>query len=157
MTKEQLKQLTDRCYASWNQTVPTAQAKTVYNAWWTLLHDLDHTETEKTLTQLATTETYMPRPGTIRKNTLTRQHDWNPLTKGEAWTQFRTMADAAHTGTTTTSDTIDRLVKTTVTRLGGSSAYNLHTNGDRELFFAVYDKQVALREAELFTVPDEPV
>lgn len=157
MTKEQLKQLADRCYASWNQTVPTAQAKTVYNAWWTLLHDLEHTETEKTLTQLAVTETYMPRPGTIRKNTVTRQNNWNPLTKGEAWTQFRKMADAAHTGTTATTDTIDRLVKTTAARLGGSAAYNLHTNGDRELFFIVYEKLVVEEETVLFTVPGEPV
>jgi hypothetical protein len=156
MTKEQLKNLVDRTYASWNQTIATAAAKTIYNAWWTALHDITTEDAEKTLNNLIIHDRYMPRPGTIRKNTLTRLNQWNPPSKGEAWTQFRQMAEQAHTGTTSGNDKTHPLIKQTAQKLGGSSSYNLHTNGDRELFFTVYEKLVYENESVMFEIPAEP-
>ena len=40
--------------------------------------------------------------------------------------------------------------------LGGVSSYNLHTNGDREMFLSTYDKTVKEYEKQLYAL-SQPV
>lgn len=149
MTKEELVDVVDRIHASWNQTVDKSQQKTVYEAWWRILKDLDKSTVDEAVDELCLFERFMPRPGDVRRAAVFKSTGWNPPSKAEAWNQFRSMADAAHTGTFVSSTPIDPLVKKTVAQLGGTASYNLHTNGDRELFFAAYDRTVADEERNL--------
>lgn len=149
MIKSELCEVVDRIHASWNQTLDKSNQKAVYEAWWRILHDLNKDDVDKAVDDLCLFERFMPRPGDVRRTTIFKTAGWNPPSKAEAWNQLRSMADAAHTGTFVSSTPIDPLVKKTVAQLGGTSAYNLHTNGDRELFFAAYDRTVAEEERKL--------
>ena len=152
MTKEELVGIVDRIHASWNQTVDKSQQKVVYEAWWRLLRDLNKDDVDTAVDDLCMFERFMPRPGDVRKATVFKVHGWNPPSRADAWNQFRSMADAAHTGTFESSTAIHSLVKRTVAQLGGTAAYNLHTNGDRELFLSAYDRTVAEEEKDLLKI-----
>lgn len=138
MTKEELVEIVDRIHASWNQQINPNNQKVLYEAWWRILQDLPKNEVDHAIDQLVIKDGYMPRPGAVRKQTLNNHHGWKPPTHIEAWQQFRTMAEAAHTGSYTGNENIHELVKMTVAELGGTTAYNLHTNGDRQQFLDMY-------------------
>ncbi|MGA0847949.1 MAG: hypothetical protein ACO395_04640 [Pontimonas sp.] len=152
MIKEELVEIVDRIHASWNQTVDKPSQKAVYEAWWRILKDLSKQDVDRAVDHHVIHDKFMPRPGDIRRTTINTVHGWKPPTAGEAWLQFRTMADAAHTGTFSETITIHPIVKSAVTRLGGTAAYNLHTNGDRELFLSVYQTVLDETETELYAI-----
>lgn len=151
LTKTELCELVDRVFASWNQQIPVNQQKEVYNAWWRILKDLNKEDCELAIDTLVKQDSYMPRPGNLYKETIRIQHNWNPPTPLIAWEQFRTMADAANTGTWNENLDIHPEVKTVVKQLGGTRAYNLHTNGDREHFITTYEQHLRTREQQLTT------
>lgn len=155
MIKEELVEVVDRIHASWNQTIDKVSQKAVYEAWWRILHDLNKPDVDRAVDHHVIHDTFMPRPGMIRRTTINKLHGWKPPTPGEAWIQFRKMADAAHTGSFTEELTIHPIVKTTVTRMGGTAAYNLHTNGDRELFLSVYQTVVDGIETDLYQISSQ--
>jgi hypothetical protein len=152
LIKEELVEIVDRIHASWNQTIDKSNQKVVYEAWWRILHDLTKRDVDHAVDHHVIHDKFMPRPGDIRRTTINAIHGWKPPTGGEAWHQFRKMADAAHTGTFSENITIHELVKVTVTRMGGTAAYNLHTNGDREMFLSVYQTVVDEKETELYAI-----
>jgi hypothetical protein len=149
MTKEELVAIVDRIYASWNQHINPNNQKTVYEAWWRILKDLDKEPTDGAVDTLVIEDGYMPRPGQVRKLVINTLQGWNPPTPVEAWQQFRKMAEAAHTGSYNTDLVIHDLVKLTVKQLGGSQAYNLHTNSDRQQFVDMYGFVVKQHETQL--------
>lgn len=149
MTRQELTELVDRIHATWNQPIPKTDQKTIYNAWWILLQNLEAPDVHNTITRLAVTETFMPKPGHVLRSTVKEVEGWCPPSPGEAWVQLRQMAEAAHTGTYDGSFRVDPLVKETVDQLGHVAAYNLHTNGDRELFLSTYQANLTKRETDL--------
>jgi len=150
LTKQELCELVERVYASWNQQVPASTQKDIYNAWWRILKDLEAEPCERAVDLLVIQDSYMPRPGAVYREAIKTIHGWNPPTELEAWEQFRRMADAAHTGNTIDPGQISPEVREVVSTLGGGRTYNLHTNGDRELFLNTYRRHLLNREAELY-------
>lgn len=152
MTKEELVDIVERVYASWNVPMPAVEKRyrQVLNAWWQILANLNKEDVEVAITQLVLQDQpHMPRPGTIYRKTLQHTNNYNPPTPAEAWEQLRQAAEAAHNGTHTHLD-IHPTVRHTINQLGGTNAYRLHTNGDRELFTQTYEKAVLQEEARLF-------
>lgn len=157
MNKEELVDIVERVYASWNQQLPAVDKKyrAVMNAWWQILANLNKTDVEDTITHLVLADKpHMPRPGTIYRHTIRTTNNFNPPEPAEAWDQFRQAAEAANNGTHTGNTPIHPLVTTTITQLGGTSSYRLHTNGDREHFLNTYEKVVLHEEARLFRNPE---
>jgi len=152
LTKNELVAIVDRIYLSWNQQVNPVSQKAMYEAWWRILADLDKSTVESALDDLVIENGYMPRPGEVRRRAISLIHDTTVPSHGEAWQQFRAAADAAHSGSFS-KESVHELVARTVKALGGVNAYSPHTNGDRDLFLASYDKVVKDFEREMFGLP----
>lgn len=152
LTKEELKEIVDRVYASWNQQVPASTAKVVYNAWWRILHDLTVVETNEAIDALVIEDSYMPRPGSIRRLVISSQGGLEaPPAPLEAWQQFRSMAEAANSGQYREM-VVHPVLRGCVTALGGSAAFGMHTNGDRTMFLEAYERAVQGWERETYAV-----
>ena len=137
MTKEELVELVDRVYASWNQQISALQQKSVYDAWWRILKELECDDCHTALDQLIKQDGYMPRPGALYQQTLKHITGDHPPTPLEAWHQLRQMSEQTNNGTHQPTNT-HPLVLQTIQQLGGTKALNLHTNGDREHFITTY-------------------
>lgn len=154
MTKTELCGIVDRIYASWNQQINLKEQKHVYEAWWRILKDLDSPIVHEIVDGLVIENGYMPRPGEVRRRTINLIQGIDFPSPAEAWQQFRKAADASQGGTYQ-GERIHDLVAHTVKALGGTSAYGLHTNGDRELFLTAYEKTVKEHEKALYALPSE--
>ena len=152
MTKAELKGIVDRIFLMWNQQINPISQKELYNGWWRVLLDLEETDVQQTIDELVIENGYMPRAGEVRRRTINRIHGVSIPAPIEAWQQFREAADASHSGTYQGKQMHD-LVGTTVKALGGTQAYSLHTNGDREQFLSMYDRVVRDYEAKLYALP----
>jgi len=139
MTKEELVELVDRVYASWNQQIPQLQQKAVYDAWWRILKDLPAEDCHTALDQLIYHDSYMPRPGALYQQTIKNITDNHPPTPLEAWHQLRQLTEQTNNGTYQSANT-HPLVLQTIQQLGGTQALNLHTNGDRDHFITTYNQ-----------------
>jgi hypothetical protein len=152
--REDLVQIVDRIHATWNQPIPKGpDQKTIYNAWWILLQHQDADAVHRTVTELAVQETFMPKPGQILRKTVLREKGFDPPSSAEAWMQFRQMAQAAMSGTYTTTGQIHPIVARVVNTLGGTNSYHLNTNGDREIFLTQYEKEITTTENQLLHTP----
>ena len=126
--------LVKQVYALWNREVPVAAQKDIYDAWWQMMADLDLQNATDALTALSVLDGPMPRPGQLRRYTITRTGTNLPPTPIEAWNQLRSTAEAVNSGTF--RPTVLHAAVAETIRLTGT---NLHTNGDREQFFKTYD------------------
>ncbi len=152
MTKNELVAFVDRVYASWNQVVPQSSAKVIYEAWWRLLSDLPAEGCHQVVDSLAISDSYMPRPGVVRR-VLLSQSTPNPApSAGEAWATLQRVAAAAARGEYIQVSLHD-CVSEAVALLGGTAALALHTNGDRNSFTEVYNQVVSSWENELAKLP----
>lgn len=150
MTKEELMEVVDRIYASWNQTVPASNAKTVYNAWWRVLQDLTVVDVNEAVDVLVIDDSYMPRPGAVRRLVIEKLVQLpSPPSTLEAWQQLRVMAESAHSGAFSPPQ-LHSCLHQALQKLGGSAALSLHTNGDREAFGQIYEKIVLDWERQHF-------
>jgi len=143
LTKNELVELVDRVYASWNQVVPQSSAKVIYDAWWRLLSDLELEECHQVVDSLAISDSYMPRPGAIRRETLCR---YTPNAAAapsaqEAWATLQQVAVGSANGEYI-QVSLHECVSEAITILGGTHALALHTNGDRNSFIEVYNQVV---------------
>lgn len=145
MTKKELCEIVDRIYASWNQQINLKEQKQVYEAWWRILFDLSKDVVDSVVDEVVIENSFMPRPGEVRRRSVDAVRLAEGVAPvpapGAAWQQFRAAADAAHSGNSTGA-VLHPLVAQTVKALGGVSSYNLHTNGDREMFLDVYARLV---------------
>lgn len=149
MTKNELVELVDRVYASWNQVVPQSSAKVIYEAWWRLLSDLQLEECHQVVDSLAISDSYMPRPGAIRRETLCRYNSAGRAPSAqEAWATLQKVAAAAARGEYI-QVSLHECLSEAITLLGGTPALALHTNGDRNSFTEVYNQVVSAWENEL--------
>ena len=152
LTKSELKELVDQIYLMWNQQVNPVTQKELYTGWWRILLDLEKEDVQRTIDELVVENGYMPRAGEVRRRTINRIHGiWIP-SPIEAWQQFREAADASQSGTYS-GKSIHELVAKTVKALGGTQAYAMHTNGDREQFLSMYGRIVKEYEAQLYALP----
>jgi hypothetical protein len=154
MTKNELCAVVDRVYASWGHQINLKDQKHIYDAWFRVLFDLSKDAVDAVVDEIVIENGFMPRPGQVRRRTVDyeRADGGEVLSGGEAWQQFRRAAEAAHSGNQT-GNTLHPLVAQTVKALGGVSAYNLHTNGDRDMFLDVYGRVVRAYEAERYGIP----
>jgi hypothetical protein len=154
MTKDECIEVVERIYASWNQQVSPMQKKLVYRSWWRILGDLDNQIVHEIIDALVIEAGYMPRPGEIRRRTINRIHGIRIPSAMEAWQQFREAADASASGSYEGRG-VHEMVAVTVKALGGTRAYSLHTNGDREQFIHEYTNKVSEYEATLYGVESQ--
>lgn len=147
-------EVVDRIYVSWNQTMNPTQKKLIYRSWWRILSDLDNQVVHRVLDALIVESGYMPRPGEVRRRSINIIHGVSVPSAMEAWQQLREAADASMSGSYT-GKPIHELVSKAIKALGGTQAYSLHTNGDREQFMRTYDDILSEYEATLYGVPEQ--
>lgn len=139
MTKQELITLVNKVHHLWNQQPPLANNRELYEAWWTMLHDLPTADVHTAVEQLAALDKFMPRPGTIRRRTLEQSGLTLPPTGIEAWNVLRRLSTSVNNGTFS-PDGVHPTVLETIRVTG----HELSTNGDRDLFIRTFD-QVAER------------
>lgn len=145
MTKQELAEIVDTIYALWNQE-PPANNKTLYEAWWTMLKDLPANTVRQAATQLATLDHYMPRPGTLRRHTITLTGITPPPTPIEAWNTLQQLTEATNNGTYQPQQ-LHPALQATIQKTGT----RLHTNGDRDQFTKTYIKETEQWELETYS------
>jgi hypothetical protein len=155
LTKTELVELVDRVYATWNQVVPQSSAKVIYEAWWRLLSDLRLEDCHRSLDSLAIADSYMPRPGALRKYVVlqdqNKQYGLAPQ-PAEAWATLQAIGGASARGEYVQVH-LHPCVQKAVALLGGTAALALHTNGDRNSFTEVYKEVLEAWEIELAQLP----
>jgi hypothetical protein len=140
MTRAELVKLVEQAFATYNQNLPGDEdkLKTLYSAWYDLLHDLEYDATKKAFLRLAVNAQYLPRPGELRRATINTdkkipQFD-DPIV---AWGKFIAIIRNVNSGVVEHGDLQQPLTET-IRRLG-EAALGMHTNSDREAFSRVYE------------------
>ena len=156
MNKTELVTVVERVHSVWRDPIPQQgpQRDSVLKTWWRIIGDLDFNLTEKALDNLIIADGFMPRPGTLRRATINLSGLDAPPTPAEAWQQFRSAAESAHSGVYSPV-TIHHCVRETIQRLGGTSSYSLNTNGDRNLFTETYGRVVLEWEQQQYRQTQE--
>lgn len=131
MTKEELIQIAQRCWATWNQT--PADLKASYEAWWAVLSDLDAETVGAVINRLSVSSTFCPKPGELRRAALGE----DVPTPAEAWSAYRAMSESLVRGTPIPE--MHELVKNCIKKVGPG----LVTNSDREHFLNQYGEELA--------------
>lgn len=150
MNKEEIVKIVDRVCSAWNQILSMPAKKEMYETWYHVLKDLDAVNVLRVIDDfIIEDDRFMPRAGTVRKRALSSNLE-APLEPIIAWQQFRSIADSAGAGVEILD--MNPLVRVTLNRLGGTSAFGLHTNGDREAFLSVYRLVVAEWEREHYGI-----
>lgn len=157
MTKEELIQLVDQAYATYRLDMPTTddEVGALLNAWYEMLHDLELADVKRAFRNLAVVEEFLPRPGKIRRATIDRTTKASPFDNSiVAWGKWITLTQEVNSGMPPSIEVSEALSRTI--QALGQSAYNLHTNSDRNVFCTMYDKIVEELEADRYAVPDPP-
>lgn len=156
MNKTELVTVVERVFSVWRETLPASgpQRDSILKTWWRIIGDLEFDLTEKALDSLIIADGYMPRPGTLRRAAINLSGLDLPPTAAEAWQQFRSAAEAAHSGVYSPV-TIHECVRETIQRLGGTNSYGLSTNGDRTLFTETYGRVVLEWETKRYQQTQE--
>ena len=145
MTPSEIESAVELLYSHYNDRLPASGPlkKAALRAWNQFLSDLESADVLDAISRLAVSDTYMPRPGRLRKAVLmaNSQHP-TPPSGPEAWAQVRYLAEAVSSGTYA-EDTYHPCVLATVRQMGGIHAVAVHTNGDRTYFLEAYQERVA--------------
>lgn len=140
MTRAELVKLVEQAFATYNQNLPGDEdkLKTLYNAWYDLLHDVEYDVAKKAFLRLAVNAQYLPRPGELRRVAINMakgipQFD-DPIV---AWGKFLAIIRNVNSGVME-QQTVQQPLSETIRRLG-EAALGMHTNSDRESFCRVYE------------------
>lgn len=140
MTRAELVKLVEQAFATYNQNLPGDEdkLKTLYAAWYDLLHDVEYGVARKAFLRLAVNAQYLPRPGEIRRTAINMdkaipQFD-DPII---AWGKFIAINKNINSGVVTQGE-VQQPLSETIRRLG-EAALGMHTNSDREAFCRVYE------------------
>jgi len=142
-------------YNAWNERIPKGTDwDELLSTWARFLSDVSVKEARHAYRRLVAQDSnWLPRPGTVRRIALSTRGD-QPPREWEAWAQLRRIADGSRTGVGSV-ERMHPVVAATLASLGGREALELHTNGDRELFFRAYRDKLADWETENFGVPSQ--
>jgi hypothetical protein len=155
MDKAELANLVDQVFATYNQELPLddkSRVQLIYKSWYDLLHDLSYADCKEAFLILATTSTFMPKAGEIRRSTINRHTKIGETDEPIiAWGKFQRIMEDANAGVMNQQELQEALILT-VRKLGAAGA-GMHTNGDREHFIRVYEKTVIEIEGEKYKVP----
>jgi hypothetical protein len=140
-------------YNAWNERIPRGSDwDELLDTWSRFLADVEVDEARYAYRRLVAQDAnWLPRPGTVRRLAISSRPG-QPPREWEAWAQLRRVAEASHTGVGS-SESLHEVVSATLVSLGGRGALELHTNGDRELFFRAYRDRLADWETERYGVP----
>lgn len=144
MTKDEVVKAVELLYSHWNDRLPSSDApkKAALRAWNEFIGDLEYQDVVTAISAAALTDTYMPRPGQIRKAVVIRRSQLEAApTPAEAWGQVRSLAESVASGTYS-EDSYHPCVLSTVRLMGGISSVAVNTNGDRTFFLEAYQEQV---------------
>lgn len=140
MTRAELVKLVEQAFATYNQNLPGDEdkLKTLYAAWYDLLHDVEYDVAKSAFLRLAVNAQYLPRPGELRRTAINMakgipQFD-DPLV---AWGKFLSIIKNINSGVVE-QHTVQQPLSETIRRLG-EAALGMHTNSDREAFCRVYE------------------
>lgn len=154
MTKEELCNLVDQVYATYNKDLPLDgdEIKALYTAWYEVLHDLGYTETKAAFLDMTIWNDFLPRPGNLRRLTIearpeTPKYD-DPIIAWGKWISLLKDLNAGMAPSVAVSDAL----RITLEKIG-DAAHGMHTNGDREAFCRAYEKTVQELSAQLYSIP----
>jgi hypothetical protein len=141
MTKKELETLVRYIYATFNVQLMKVDEKTVLRAWWNMLDDLEYDVAADAFTNLAIYADFLPRPGEVRRAAIDLMvgEDMYPE-PATAWGILQAMRKATEGGQFYEGERPEPLMQTI--EMLGSSAFDMHTNGDRETFVRVYSKVI---------------
>ena len=155
MTRQELVQLVEQAYATYNQTLPAAEekVKAIYTAWYELLHDLEYKEAKRALVRLAVNAQFMPRPGEIRRAAINSRNNMTSFDEPlVAWGKFLSLVRDINSGVQPTERPTEALTETI--KLLGDAATGMHTNSDRDAFCRTYEKVVEKIDGGRYEVPE---
>lgn len=157
MTKDELVELVDQVYATYRTEMPhgEAEVKATLNAWYEMLHDLEASDVKRIFRNLAVVDEFLPRPGKLRRLTIDATTKIPPFDDPiTAWGKWLTLTQEVNSGMPPSIPASE--VMTLTVKALGQAAYNLHTNADRNVFCAMYEKILATVEGDKYAVPDPP-
>ena len=126
--------------------------KATFNAWYELLSDLEYDEAKSAFLQLATHAKFMPRPGDVRRTAIDARIKIPPfLDAYSAWGIIQQVIREVHSGAQTERPPFDEALKNTLIKLG-EVVYDMHTNGDREVFVRTYEQVVQKLEQDKYAI-----
>lgn len=140
-------------YNAWNERIPKGSDwDELLSTWSRFLSDVTVEEARYAYRRLVAQDaSWLPRPGTVRRIAISSRGN-HPPREWEAWAQLRRISEASHTGVGS-AEKLHPVVAETLASLGGRNALELHTNGDRELFFRAYREKLADWETEKYGLP----
>ena len=144
MKRAELSSLTRFAYAAFNKDLLPSEEKTIFKAWYALLHDLPYEETHQIAATLCTQQKFMPTPGGIRRAYIKAHHESPPPTPQQMWGYLQAVIGASAKGVR-----YDRgreiaehpCVRKTLEELG-AAAFMMNTNGDRNFVLEAYSRHV---------------
>jgi hypothetical protein len=131
MTKEELIQVAQRCWATWNQT--PLDVKASYEAWWAIVGDLDAEAVNAAINRLSVSSTFCPKPGELRRFVLGE----DVPSPAEAWSAYCEVRDCMSKGTPVPA------LHPLVSKCIRVSGHTLITNSDRDHFLSLYEGMLA--------------
>tara|TARA_Y100001951_G_scaffold61752_1_gene49264 strand:+ start:3257 stop:3751 length:495 start_codon:yes stop_codon:yes gene_type:complete len=144
MKRAELSQLTRFVYATFNKDLLPSEEKTIFRAWYALLHDLPYEETYHSAAVLCTQQKFMPTPGGIRRAYVKAHHESPPPTPQQMWGYLQEIIGASAKGVRAerNSEIAEHLcVRKTLEELG-AAAFTMNTNGDRNFVLEAYSRHV---------------
>lgn len=137
--KIEFEEFVKQVFATYNQTLFEVDKKPILRAWWSLLKDIKLDDLYIVLNEIALTAKYMPTPGMIRRHYKDSQITDMPPSPQEAWVVLQSIIRQISSGTQPSSTPQHPTVVETIKSLG-DTALSLSTNGDREYFMEVYER-----------------
>lgn len=151
MNKQELEELVNQAFASYNQTLYEADKKVILRAWYDVLSDLPYDGAKKALLRIVATEKFMPKPGDIRRTYIdTLPQTPKLLLPQSAWGILIGVIKNASSGLGIKEDLPEEVKKTI--ELLGDSVWTYHTNGDRTDFYKVYEHVVSEMQAQKYEI-----
>lgn len=137
--KNDFEDFVKQVFATYNQTLFEVDRKPILRAWWSLLNDINLDELYDALNEIALTAKYMPTPGMIRRHIKDSQISDMPPSPQEAWVILQSIIRQVSSGTQPSDKPQHPTVVETIKSLG-DTALSLSTNGDREYFMEMYER-----------------
>jgi hypothetical protein len=160
MEKPQLERLVRTIYATYNTQLNKMDEAIIFRAWWQLLSDLEYKYVWAAFNNMAVHSDFIPRPGQLRRAAIDLIDGGGRHPDGaSAWGILQAMRKATEGGQFYEGSRPEAL--TLATEQLGASAFDMHTNGDRETFLRVYSKvvekleQTRYKRGDNLTVVDE--